>query len=680
LEARTEGWVAGLQLAALSMRGRTDVAAFIAAFTGSNRYVLDYLAEEVLGRQPKEVQGFLLRTAILDRMTGALCDALTGRTDGQVILEILEQTNLFIIPLDQDRIWYRYHRLFAEFLRGQLRQLSPSSLDREAALIEHISGEMPDLNRRASAWFEGHDLLAEAIKHALQAPDLERAACLIERAAREVLMRGEASTLLSWLEALPQDVTRSRPRLCLAFAWALVMTSQNAAAEAYVGASLARGGEDEAEIHGEAATIRTFIAMLGGDVSGTIELARQALEYLPADDLFLRGLVALNLGLAYDTCEDAPAARQAYAEVRRIGQAADNALLSLMTITQLADLDVLEGKLHQAADTYREGIQIATEPGHKMPIAGMVYAGMGQLLYEWNDLAAADHYLTSGVELGRQWQVSDFLATCAVFLAQVKAARGDVEATQDLLRQADEAMQRPMISPSTIKSAKAFRARLWVWQGNLEAAARWLADPPTPSGDMPGNLRQIQGATRVRVLLAQGKPALALETLNVLLQAAEATGQTGNVIEALALRALALDAQGQSSAAMKALRRTLALAGPEGYVRTFVDEGEPMAELLRQARARGVAREYVSRLLAAFRGTTAERSLVPGSSSPLEPLSPRELEVLQLLAAGLSNKEIAQTLVIAVGTVKQHLKSIYGKLEVHNRTEAANCARELDLL
>ena len=694
LEARTEGWIAGLQLAALSMQGRADVSEFITSFTGSNRYVLDYLVEEVLRRQPEDVQRFLLHTSILDRMTGSLCDALTGRADGQTMLEMLEQANLFIVPLDQDRTWYRYHRLFAEFLRSRLRQPPPLPL----SLTAEIKEEMSDLHCRASEWYERHGLLAEAVKHALDARDVERAARLIEQAVRQTLMRGEASTLLGWLEALPNRVIRSRPYLCLAHAWALVIAGQPDAAEQCAQEAIQAASAGEAEIQGEAAAVRTLIAALRSDVPCTIEFAHQALEHLPADDLFLRGLVALNLGLAYDMHGNMTAASQAYSEAKAIGQAAGNTLVSLMAITQLADLKVLQGKLHEAADMYQQAIRLATEPGKQLPVAGMAYAAMGRLLYERNDLDAATRCLTTCVELGQQWEIPDILVAGSVYLAQVRQAQGDEDSARDLIQQAEQAMQGHIISPPTVGVAKAYQARLWVRQGNTEAAARWAQDYQARPSDVPSYLRQIEGTTWARVLMAQGKPEAVTSLLDPLLQAAEAAGQTGNMVELLTLQALALEAQGESAQAITTFHRTLMLAEPEGYVRIFIDEGTPMRELMRQAAARGIAADYVGKLLAALEKETKDErrttkplpsSLVPStssgqalgpSSSLVEPLSERELEVLRLLTTHLSSTEIADELVISANTVRSHIKSIYSKLNVHSRMDAVQRARELELL
>jgi LuxR family maltose regulon positive regulatory protein len=674
LEARTEGWIAGLQLAAMSMQGREDVAGFIAAFTGSNRYVLDYLVEEVLRRQPAGVQAFLMRTSILNRLCGPLCDAVTGRTDSQAMLTTLEQSNLFTIPLDEERRWYRYHNLFAEFLRSHSQ--TPST-DAE-------QGGVHQLHRRAAEWYENNGLAPEAIKHALAAQDFEWAARLIEQTARQTLMSGETNTLLGWLRAMPEAVIRSRPRLCLAQAWTRLFTGDLDAIELSLQQVSQSAAESEGEVQGEAAAIHALVAALKSDLSSAIEFAHQALGHLPPDDLFLRGLVAINLGMAYDFRGDMAAASRAYAEAYAIGQAAENTLLTLMAATQLADLEALQGRLHAAADFDRQAIRLAIEPGKQLPVVSMAYGSLGRLLYEWNDLEAASRCLTDCAQLGRQWETADMLATGSIYLAQVKQAQGDTASAQDLIRQADQALQGQMVSLATVSIVKAYQARLWVRQGNLEAAARWAQDYQARSDEAPGYLRQIEQTTLARVLMAQSKPEAAVGLLDPLLKIAESAGQVSNVIELLALKALAFGAQGQSAQAIETLRRTLTLAEPEGYVRVLVDEGEPMEWLLQRMKDEGGRmKEYVGKLLTAFGKQPPDTDLHPSSFSlqPLvEPLSERELEVLRLIADGFSNAEIAQRLVIALGTVKRHINNIYGKLEVQSRTQAVARAREMGLV
>ncbi len=679
LTSRTEGWITGLQLAGLALRQLTGTAdEFVAAFAGDDRYIVDYLMAEVLDREPPPgpIRSFLRQTSILDRLSAPLCAALTGRDDAQAMLEHLEGANLFVVPLDNRREWYRYHVLFAEALRLTL------------AAQERI-----ELHGRAAEWYEHNEMMAEAVPHSLAAQDWDRTARLIEQTARQALTRGETGTLSRWLQALPEAVTRSRPRLCLAYAWVALANGRLDTVEQWVQAAIQAASPDDTQVQGEVTAIRALIAVLRGDTPGAIQLARQALDSLPADDLFLRGLVALNLGLAYDAQGDMAPASLAYSQAQAIGQASGNDLVSLMSESQLADIKLLQSKLHEAAAMYRQIIQSA-ESGKQLSIATMAYISMGRLLYEWGDLDAATRHLTTAIELSQQWKSADMPATCLVYLAHIRQTQGDVDGTRDLLLQTEQALQGHIISPPTVGTVKAFQARLWIRQGNLEAAKRWVREYQARPSDMPGYpgyLRQVEGATWARVLNAQGKPEAAIQLLDSLLQAAEAAGQTGNVIELLALRALALRAQGQSAQAMTMLERALTLAEPEGYFRIFVDEGEPMRLLLQRMKVEdprkgaegGRMQEYIGNLLAAFGEQPASADLHPSSfiSQPLvEPLSERELEVLRLIADGFSNAEIASKLVIAQGTVKRHINNIYGKLGVQSRTQAVAKAREIGLL
>jgi LuxR family maltose regulon positive regulatory protein len=666
LTSRTEGWVTGLQLAGLALRQLASTAdEFVAAFAGDDRYIVDYLMAEVLNREPEPIRSFLRQTSILDRLSAPLCAALTDRDDAQALLEHLEGANLFIVPLDNRREWYRYHVLFAEALR-----LTLTAQERIA------------LHRRAAEWYERNEMMIEAVPHLLAAQDWERAACLIEQTVRQSLTRGEIGTLSRWLQALPEATTRSRPYLCLAYAWVALASGRLNAVDGWVQAAIRATSPDDVRVQGEVTAIRALIAVFKGDTPGAIQLARQALDSLPADDLFVRGLVAMNLGMAYDAQGDMGPASEAYNLALAIGQASGNELVNLMSASQLADIKVLQGKLHEAAAMYRQIIQSA-ESGQQLSIATTAYISMGRLLYESGDLDAATRHLTTAIELSQQWKSADMPATCLIYLAHIKQTQGDADGARDLLLQAEQALQGHIISPPTVNTVKALQARLWLRQGDLGSARRWAQEYQTRPSHVPGYpgyLRQIEGATWARVLNAQVKPGAAILLIDSLLQVAEAAGQTGNVIELLALKALALQTQGQPTQAMTTLEHALALAEPEGYLRIFVDEGKPMELLLQRLKAEdGRIKDYVDKLLSAF----GERILHPSSliRQPLfEPLSERELEVLRLIADGLSNAEIAQRLVIAQGTVKRHINNIYGKLGVQSRTQAVARSRELGLL
>jgi LuxR family transcriptional regulator, maltose regulon positive regulatory protein len=694
LEERTEGWIAGLQLAALSMRGREDISGFIAKLRGSNRYVLDYLAEEVLRHQPDDLEAFLVQTSILDRMSGPLCDAVTDREDGQEMLESLERANLFTIPLDEERRWYRYHHLFSEFLRERLHRTQP---DQE-----------PRLHRKASAWYEHNGLVHEAVDHALAAADLETGARLIEDNFRDMLAHGEATLLLNWLEALPEELVRSRPQLCIPCAWARLLTGQLEGAELCVQDlelmvdadfppdrhEVPSSNEEVAAVSGEAAAIRAFIVRTRGHVSRSLELSRRALGLLREDNFTLRGIVALNLGGAYSMSGDLAAAEAALTEAITASRRANNAFGVLLAMRELAELQVMGGRLHLAADLYRQSLRIAEQ--RPFPAASLAHVGMGELLYEWNDLDGAMHHLTDGVELGERSGSTNIIFPSHALLARVKWAQGDLDGAVRIIQEDEHYVHSLNLSSRDLNRIVAYGARLRLAQGNASAAARLLGQRSIGVDDQVDHLSVFEYLVLARVLIAQNENDAGLDLLERLLRVAEATRSMGSAIEILAVLALAVGAQGDEAQALAALERALSLAEPEGYVRTFVDEGTPMAALLQKSlRARRRQRligsqeaspEYVGALLMAFRRSSVSRTL--STETELlqavlphpESLSARELEVLRLVAAGNSNRDISAQLFVTVDTVKKHLTHIFAKLGVSSRTQALARARALGLI
>lgn len=698
LETRTEGWAAGLQMAALSMQGRSDVSHFINSFTGSHRYILDYLMDEVLQRQSEDIQEFLLKTSILNHLAGPLCDAVAGRGDSQATLERLEQANLFLIPLDNERRWYRYHHLFAEALRHRLQNLHPE----QVSMLHH----------RASVWHEQQGLMAEAIHHALSMPDFERAAHLVEQAGQELLMRSETITLLKWLNALPGAIVQTRPHLCLFHAWTLILNNQVTEAEQ----PLQAASELEADpaVLGQVAAIRTLLALFRGDMRRANELTHQAQALLPAGDPFLRGITALNLGLSYFMNGDVEAAWQAFAEVADISQKSGNVMVTVTLYCQMAEAQIGQGRLHQALASYQQALALATTPeGHELPGAGQAHIGLAAIMYEWNNLEAAAQHLAAGFRLNRQLgEMGAFDGY--IIQTSLKQAQGDAAGALAAIEQAGQIVQK--FSQWAYQYLAAHRARLWLRQANLNAAARWAADTLNLSAGAPDDLgdayifHEFEQLTLARILIAQastGLPATpstpgdsaqrAIHLLEALYPEAVKLGRDRSVIEILLLQALAHHAKGDTSQAVNLLHQALTLAEPEGFVRLFVDEGAPMAELLKRLNASGEGgkmKEYIHKLRAAFstspltlrmlEANTADELKIQNLKSQItnlvEPLSEREFEILQLIAAGQSNEEIAQTLVIAVGTVKKHINNIYGKLGVHSRTQALAQVKALNLL
>ena len=668
LEARTEGWIAGLQLAALSLREREDASAFVAAFTGDDRHVVDYLIEEVLDRQPEAVQTFLLHTSILNRLSAPLCDALICDlglpASSQEFLERLDATNLFLVPLDNRREWYRYHHLFADLLTSCLRQATSPE-------------RFQELHRRAGQWHQEHGSLEEAIKHTLAAQDFERAALTIGENLLTMLYRNEPPTLLTWIHKLPESV-RSRPWINIYHAWTLALIGQADQAEALIQDTeqyAQPDGPGSADLLGIIAAARAYLASLRGDSDHAIELAHVAEEYLPEDNLQAHSAVALTLAEAHFARDDMDGASQALSHMMAIGKHLDLPLLTVLGMCDLASVKKVQGRLHEADDLYGQVHQLMlAQGGMRSRVSCPFEIGLGDLLRERNDLEAAHEHVVTGIELGQRFGLPSDLVLGYITLMRVLQARGDAGGALDALREAEQTVGAYDIHRSAVIQLNAWRIMQRLAVADLEAASR-LANE---CGDS-----EPERIAVARVRVAQGRLDEALRLLDRQRIAAKDGGRAGRLVEILTLQAAALLAQGRRDQALTALEQALTLARPEGYVRLFLDA--PIGELLRQLAAKGTAVDTVGQILAALRKERGTQDQGPGlgtSPSPplVEPLSERELEVLRLLAVGLSNKEIAETLVIAASTVKQHLKNIYGKLDVHNRTQAANLARDLDLL
>src|SRR6266571_2414027 len=685
LERRTEGWIAGLQLAALSLQGRTDTSAFLASFTGSHRYVLDYLSDEVLARQPAPVQQFLLHTSILNRLSGPLCDAVTEQEESQAMLEALERANLFVVALDDERHWYRYHHLFAQVLRRHLQQAEPTLL--------------PVLHRRASAWYEQHALPAEAVQHALAVPDFELAARLIEPMALPVAFQGQISTVLEWMNALPEALVRTRPRLCVYYANLLMFTNQLEAVEARLREAEQSAQEMPAEqartIQGWVLSTRAGIAGLSGDIPHAIPLAHRALELLPEAEVIIRQGAIITASRAYEVSGDVTIATErevttALASIR----VSDNLFAIVGSITLLAHLHVLQGRLRQAAATYAQVVQAVPRPEVLQTAFTSLYYyfELGDLLREWNDLDAAERHLAQGMALVKETlTVEPFVAIRGyTALARLEQAHGNTREALATLATLASLAERRHFAPHLVTRGAAVRAQLELAQGNVAAAIRWADSSALSSEDedLPYPREgEYLALARVRIAQARNDPASpflqeVLRLLDRLLQDAETKARMGSVLEILVLRALALEAQGNRTGALSTLERVLVFAEPEGYLRLFVDEGTPMRALLRHAYARSIVPGYVSTLLKAFgEQNVSNLPLTSPRPSPLaEPLTEREREVLQLLLEGASNREIARCLVLSVNTVKRHVYNLCGKLGVQSRTQAISRARDLNLL
>ena len=673
LEGRTEGWIAGLQLAALSMRGREDVSGFVEIFSGSNRDVLDFLAEEVLESQPEAVREFLLATSVLERMSAPLCDTLTGSNDGDEMLQRLERENVFVVALDDERRWYRYHHLFADFLRGRLGRESPG-----------LAGE---LHLRASAWYEENDSTPEAIGHALSAGDYERAARLIEQGIPGALRRGEFPTVLRWLEALPAEAKRRRPRLLPRHAVALTLTGRPDDVEPLLGEAeqiaQTTAKQDRRFLLGYAAAVRSWRARLRGDVPGAVEYARRALSLLPGEDLDQRSFAASNLGFALRITGDLVAADEALAEALKIARAADHTYGTLSTMVWRARLQMELGRLRQAEDSFGRALRFVAERGvGLLPAAGIAHIGIGALLYERDELEEAERELEEGIRLAERAREVGNLVWGYVTLSQTRRARGDEEGALEMAREA-ERVARGSGADLQLAIAVAWMTRLRLARGDLGGAP---APGQERAASVNGAARFARLLTSARLLRAEGRHREALGLLEEPREETEASGRTGDLIEVLTLQALALWEGSKRERAVGTLAEAMVLAEPEGYVRTFVDEGPPMAEILSgmlEAQQRGsldlpFPARYLRKLLTVLERDSA-RPVSPVGGLP-EPLSGREHEILQLVAAGKSNRRIASELFISVGTVKTHLNNLYRKLGVRSRTQAIARARERKLI
>jgi LuxR family maltose regulon positive regulatory protein len=719
LDTRTEGWIAGLHLAALSLRDRPDRddrRAFIEAFAGDDRHVVDYLVNQVLARQPEPVQRFLLRTAILERLSGPLCDAVLGQ-DGDEgssaeVLEYLEQANLFVVALDNRREWYRYHHMFADLLRFRLRR----------GVGAH--GLAP-LHARAGKWYEQNGYPAQAIHHALAARDHERAVRLVEAGAREMFVRSELATLLRWVDALPAERVRARPWLCIYTAWSkrlsgalapevetwvLAAEQALAAADVISDAGVAEAADaptlaqDEARaMQGHIAALRAYQALYREQIPRAIELARKALENLSQDD-FCRGLCALALGWAARFSGDLAGASRALRQATEASLASGNRYTASNAASRLVYTYMLQGKLHHAAASAQEALRLAVPrvatgaESERLPVAGYALVYLGGIHYEWNDFQAAADHLGQGIELCARVGLALDQIVGYAWLVRLRQAQGDPAAACEACQKAEQLsgkMRGYLYAQRWVEDCK---VRLWVAQGRLDDLARWVVESGLHVDDEIAFTRELEHLILARALVALGRQAPksghladAGQLLARLLEAAEPAGWLGKAIEGLALQALVYQAQSKPQPALAALQRALALAEPEGYVRVFLDEGEPMIRLLRRAAGQGIAPDYVQRLLADHPDDHPKRiddvapSVVRRPSSSLrglgpDPLSERELEVLALLADGLTNQEIAARLYLAVSTVKVHTRNLYSKLDVHSRTQAVARAHELGFL
>jgi LuxR family maltose regulon positive regulatory protein len=668
LETRTEGWIAGLQLAALSMQGQQDMAGFIKAFTGSHHFVLDYLVEEVLERQSENIQTFLLRTSILDRMCGSLCDAVVDLppASGQEILEHLEHANLFIVPLDNERRWYRYHHLFADLLRQRLQQSAAASTGNGGMSVAA-------LHSRASQWYEDHNLDMEAFQHATAAGEIDHAMRLVEGKRIPLYHRGGLVPLLNWLESLPKAELDKRPALWMIYARVLTTSGQSTGVEEKLQAAetALQGAElsvETRDIIGSIASNRATLAYTKYQPDTVIVQAQRALEYLSPDNLPTRTITTFTLGVGFMQKGNRPAAIQAFTDARSISQRAGYTFMNALASMALGNMQIMENRLYLAAETQRQALQLfGPQP---LPIACEAHLGLAQIYYEWNDLDAAEYHGQKALQLARQFEkVIDRYILCEIFLARLKLARGDVAGAAAILAQTEQSVRQNNFVHREPDLAGA-QVMVLLKQGKLATAAVLAGKYALP-------------LSQVRVFQAQGETSKALALLEPLRQQMEAKGWQDELLKAMVQQTIALHAHGEMEKAAQVLGETLAMAEPGGFIRIFVDEGETMRLLIeKQCRNQDhPLSDYMDKLLAAFAqsAATQKSAFIRQKSDMIEPLSQRELEVLKLLRSELSGPEIALQLSVSINTFRTHTKSIFIKLGVNDRRAAIRRAEELEL-
>lgn len=664
LESRTEGWIAGLQLAAISIQGNIGNKDFIKSFTGSHRFVMDYLIEEVLQQQPENIQEFLLKTSILDRFCSSLCDTILQdeNISSQEMLEYLESSNLFLIPLDDEGRWYRYHHLFTEFLRQQLRTNSISTQE----------NFITELHIRASQWYEDNGFDLEAFNHAGAGNDIERAVRLIEGKGIPLYYRGAVITILNWLESLPRTILDAKPYLWWKYASLLLINGQTTGVEEKLRAAetTLHNAEPDGKTRnliGQIALSRATLALTRYDGEEMLAQSRRSLEYLSSNNLYARATASWTLGYAHILSGDRAEARQAFIDAISLSQTSGDTFTTILSMIGLGNVQELDNQLYLAAETYQESLKLAGD--HPIQVMYEAYLGLARIHYEWNDLDTAEQYGKQSLQLARQYEgVIDRFIVCEIFLARLRLAERDVTGANAILSQTHQsAVQRQFLH--RLPEIAAMQAQALIQQGDLNAASR-LAEKH--------NLPLIQA----RITLIQNNSSAGLALLEPIRVQMEAKDWKSEQLKVKALEAVLYQANGEMVKARDLLIDALSAAELGGGIRTFLDEGMPMYQLLTKVHNQGLGSNYLVSLLTAFEATARDETEKPRRSSDLyiEDLSQRELDVLRLIAQGLTNQEISERLFLALDTVKNHNRRIFSKLQVQRRTEAIARARELGLI
>ena len=652
VEHRTEGWVTGMQLLRLSLQEHPDATEFIRSFTGSNRFVLDYLFEEVFNNQNQEVQDFLLKTAVLENLSAGLCEAVTGHADSGKILTMLDQSNLFLHHLDQSQTWFRYHRLFLDLLKHRL-QLN-GSIDRGI------------LHQNASQWYSDNSFLEEAIDHSLAGCDWPNALDLIYQVSGQLLKTGAVATLLGWHQQIPTESILSKPEYCITYAWPLMLSGQLQAAELYLETAESSTTENS-EFMGEVAAAQAFLSRAMGNDEKLVSYSEQALALIPKTDLSARSIVAMNLGIAYWHQGDMRKTEQTLSEILSGTQQCGNKYAELTSLFFLGRVHAVRGQLRRAIKIFKDIIALKL----RMPIICLVYLDLSALHYELNDLEACEHYLELGEDIIGTKEHPEFRIAGMMQKARLLAAKGDKSGALNMLESCSQISRSADIPLRTQHRIASCIVELAIACEDLEKALAW-ADTSADGSDSHPFYRFLS-LSPVRLLLAKGEKSAALERIDQWIPIADAAGWDYGKVYLYVLKALtAMDME----SAVNSLTQALTIGQPEGFMRTFIDLGPDLVPILREAAVRGVHPEYVGEILASFEDQSGQTALPP----EIEPLSDREMEVLRLLAAGLTNKQIADQLFVSISTIKSHVHHISSKLDVSNRTQAVARARQLNLI
>lgn len=671
---RTEGWIAGLQLASIALQGKKDMSGYIQGFTGSQEYIADYLSDEVMNHQSKQVQEFLLKTSILEHLSSQLCDAVTEQKDSQQILQQLRSSNLFLTPLDDQGQWFRYHQLFADLLHQRL--------------LESHADEVPHLYLKASRWFEEKDLLAEAIEYALRGSYFDRAIALLESAAEETIKSSEITTFMRWIEKIPEDLVRSSVTLSIYYAWALLIRNgRPQVAESYLESIVLQ----DSQVISRLMAVKSMLSMYQRQYPTAVSLASQALEELPEDDILFRDLAAWNLSAALFMSGDKEGGEAILEEVAEVSRLSGNLLVAVIALCRLALARMQQGELHKPKELFQQALEIATDDQCNMlPVACEALIGLGTIHWELNELDLAQEYLLEGIELSKKWRQQSAIIGY-VTLAHLNQSQGDVTLAGQMMEKAKSLASGTIATEADDRYVALQQAHLWLRQEDLPAARRWAHecgfDDDTYRRELQTSdnigahlIRHYELIVLARILIAGKRLAEALELVDRIFPFMEKMGILEKMVEIHILKAIIYRGLVKSNRANSSLATAVSLAKPEGHIRPFLEEGSVLVQILKSVAAQGVETEFIHDILSASIESPSASFNQKKRLELVESLSDRELEVLQLLATDLTVPEIANKMYLAVSTVRSHVKNIYGKLNVHSRFEAVIKGQELGLL